>query len=41
MRVSQNMANAAALLPTLPSPSTDGVDKVYQQLKNILSTAAT
>jgi hypothetical protein len=38
---SQNMVKVAALLDTLPTPSTDGVDKVYQQLKDILSTAAT
>jgi hypothetical protein len=30
------MATVDALLDTLPAPSTDGVDKVYQQLKNIL-----
>jgi hypothetical protein len=28
---------AAALLDTLPAPSTDGVSKVYHQLKDILS----
>jgi hypothetical protein len=26
-----------ALLDTLPAPSADGVDKVYHQLKDILS----
>jgi hypothetical protein len=31
---------AAAVLDTLPTPSTDGVDKVYQQLKDILGTTA-
>jgi hypothetical protein len=36
---SQNMTAAAALLDTLPTPSTDGVDKVYQQLKNIFIIA--
>jgi hypothetical protein len=36
-RASQNVAVAAALLDTLPTPSTDWVDKVYQQLKNILN----
>jgi hypothetical protein len=34
---SQNMAIAAAILDTLLVPSTDGVDKVYRHLKNILS----
>jgi hypothetical protein len=38
-RVNQNVATAAMLLDTLPAPSTDGVDKVYQQLKDILSSA--
>jgi hypothetical protein len=33
------MATVAALLDTLPTPSTDGVDKVYHQLKDILSIA--
>jgi hypothetical protein len=37
-RASQNVAAAAALLDTLPTPSIDGVGKVYQQLKNILGT---
>jgi hypothetical protein len=31
---------AAALLDTFPTPSTDEVDKLYQQLKDILGTAA-
>jgi hypothetical protein len=35
------MAVAVTLLDTLPAPSADGVDKVYHQLKNILSIAAT
>jgi hypothetical protein len=35
---SQNVAAAVALLDTLPAPSTDGVDKVYQQLKDIPRT---
>jgi hypothetical protein len=38
-RASQNVAIAAALLDTLPVPSTDRVDKVYRQLKDILSIA--
>jgi uncharacterized protein YqfA (UPF0365 family) len=29
-RASQNMVAAAALLDTLPAPSTNGVDKVYR-----------
>jgi hypothetical protein len=33
------MAMVATLLDTLPAPSTDGVGKVYQRLKNILRTA--
>jgi hypothetical protein len=28
------------LLHTLPEPSADGVDEVYQRLKNILGTTA-
>jgi hypothetical protein len=39
-RASQNVAIVAALLNTLSAPSTDRVGKVYQQLKNILGTAA-
>jgi hypothetical protein len=38
-KASQNVAAAAVLLDTLCAPSTDRVDKVYQQLKNILDTA--
>jgi hypothetical protein len=38
-RAKQNVATAAPLLDTLPTPSTDVVDKVYQQLEDILSTA--
>jgi hypothetical protein len=38
-RVSQNVAVAAALLDTLPTPSTDRVDKVYRQLMGILGIA--
>jgi hypothetical protein len=34
------MAVAATLLYTLPVPSTDGVVKVYHQLKDILGVAA-
>jgi hypothetical protein len=33
------MATAVTLLDTLPTPSTDEVDKVYRQLKDILDTA--
>jgi hypothetical protein len=33
---SQNMVAVATLLDTWPTPSTDGVDKVYCQLKDIL-----
>jgi hypothetical protein len=35
-RASQTLAIVAALLDTLPTPSTDGVDKVYHQLKYTL-----
>jgi hypothetical protein len=35
------MAAAAALLDTLPAPSTDGVGEMYQQPKSILGTVAT
>jgi hypothetical protein len=38
-RASHNMAAAAALLDTLPMPSTDGVDRVYHQLRDILDIA--
>jgi hypothetical protein len=38
-RASQNMGMAAMLLDTLPAPSTDGANKVYRQLKNILGVA--
>jgi hypothetical protein len=38
-RASQNVTAAAALLDVLPTPSTNEVGKVYQQLKSILSTA--
>jgi hypothetical protein len=34
------MATAAALLDTLPAPSTDWVDRVYLQLKDIHGVAA-
>jgi hypothetical protein len=37
---SQNVVAAVVLLSTMPTPSTDGVDNVYQQLKDILSTTA-
>jgi hypothetical protein len=33
------MAAAATLLDTLPMPSTDGIDMVYHQLKDILGVA--
>jgi hypothetical protein len=33
------MVAATALLDTLSMPSTDGVDNVYHQLKNILGIA--
>jgi hypothetical protein len=38
-RASENVATTIALLDTLPVPSTDGVSKVYQQMKNILGVA--
>jgi hypothetical protein len=37
---SENMATVVALLDNLPAPSTDGVDSVYHQLKDILVIAA-
>lgn len=39
-RASQNVAAAAALLGTLPAPSTDAVGQVYHQLREILNVAA-
>jgi hypothetical protein len=39
-RACQNVATATMPLDTLPAPSTDGVGKVYQQLKGILDVAA-
>jgi hypothetical protein len=39
-RASQNVAAASTPLDTLPTPSTDGVDMVYDQLKDILGVAA-
>jgi hypothetical protein len=39
-KASQNVASTAALLDTLPAPSTTRVGEVYQWLKNILGTAA-
>jgi hypothetical protein len=39
-RASQNVVVAAALLDTLPAPSTKWVGEVYQRLKSILGTAA-
>jgi hypothetical protein len=39
-RASQNVVVVAALLDTLPTPSTDGVGEVYQRLMNILGSAA-
>jgi hypothetical protein len=38
-RASKNLAVAAELLDTLPVPSIDGVDRVYDQLKDILCIA--
>jgi hypothetical protein len=38
-RASQNMAAVAALQDTLPASFTEGVDKVYHQLKDILGAA--
>jgi hypothetical protein len=35
----QNVVTAVVLLDTLPTPSTDGVDVVYRQPKDILSIA--
>jgi hypothetical protein len=40
VRARKNMVMVVALLDTLPTPSTDGVDKAYQQLKDILDAAA-
>jgi hypothetical protein len=40
VRASQNVAAAVALLETIPTPSTDGADKVYHQLKDILGVTA-
>jgi hypothetical protein len=37
--VPQNMVATATLLDTIPTPSADGVGKVYRQLKDILSVA--
>jgi hypothetical protein len=39
-QASQNMAVVVALLYTLPAPSTNGVDRVYHQLGDILGVAA-
>jgi hypothetical protein len=39
-RASQIVVIVAELLDNLPAPSTDGVNKVYQQLKDILGAAA-
>jgi hypothetical protein len=39
-RANQNMAVASMLLDTLLTPSTNRVDKVYCQLKDILGIAA-
>jgi hypothetical protein len=38
-RARQNMATMAVLLDALPVTSTDGVDEMYQRLKNILGIA--
>jgi hypothetical protein len=40
VRASQNVAAVAALLDTLPPPSTDVVDRLYRQLGEILAIAA-
>jgi hypothetical protein len=37
---SQNVVAVVVLLSTMPTPLTDGVDNVYQQLKDILGTTA-
>jgi hypothetical protein len=34
------MVTVVVLLDTLPTPSTEGVDKVYYQLRDILIVAA-
>jgi hypothetical protein len=39
-RASQNVAAMTALLDSLAMPSSDGVDKVYRQLKDILTITA-
>jgi hypothetical protein len=39
-RAIQNVVVATSLLDTPPVPSTDGVGKVYRQLKDILGIAA-
>jgi hypothetical protein len=39
-RASQNVVATTALLDTLPTPSSDGADKVYLQLKGTLSVTA-
>jgi hypothetical protein len=39
-RAIQNVAATMALLDTFSTPSTDGVDKVYRQLRDILGVAA-
>jgi hypothetical protein len=36
-RASQNVVMAATLLDTLPPPSTDGMDRLYHQLGEILA----
>jgi hypothetical protein len=39
-KASQNVIVAAMLLDTLPTPSINGVNKVYHQLKDILGVTA-
>jgi hypothetical protein len=39
-RAGQNVATVVMLLGTLPPPSTDGVDRLYHQLGEILSISA-
>jgi hypothetical protein len=38
-RASQNVAAAATLLDTFLTPSTNGVNKVYRQVRDILGVA--
>jgi hypothetical protein len=38
-RASQNLATMAMLLDTLPTPSVDGVDRLYHHMGEILTIA--